>query len=442
MTETMDILFRPIEVRGTKKLGLFTGSNSKIFANSDMVAFKQDCGWYMDIQGHLKSWKIEGITESEGKVVFYGPWLEIQSLEKDYCPDSSEFQALIHFLSQIDSRKENEFSALHMARLKEGGFIQFPPLLMNEIIKLSRDRADFPLRQFRHPDLKGDRLLSYSLGCIQFRMMTGHYPWIETEQEPMDHEIRERILPHLEKYYQPRKSAELVWGSLQLVEEGPELKEWQDYQVIEEKTCPPLLVEELQKSYKRFYQKRYAMKNRVKLAAIGLAIALAVYISVTVIMNILAPPYTEGLSQREVVELFYESWGSLDVGTADELVIRRSRIDSQQNMDFMFVTSKVRQANDFNTRVLSPEQWLAAGKPNLEPTEILFGITDLELEDEGNNQFSAHYLAWYPPSGDEDPQSPTILEIQDEVYLRQKKDAWFIDRVTTMEKNPVEHPEL
>lgn len=435
-------LFKVIEIHGSRKLGIFTGKNSKVFAQTDLVALKRDKGWYQTADGTLKEWKIEGSTEIEDKVVFYGPLLAAQEIPEDFNPSEKEFNELKHFFCSLDNHRENRFSSLHFARLEEGGFLQFPPHLMHEIEKINYDRGDYSLRKYSHPDLSGDKQLSYALACIQFRMIFGHDPWVEQEEEAMDHEIRERVLPPFERFLKPESSALFLWNVLQMGEEGPDLEEWRNYETIHSKEVSPEFLDALEKSYKRFYQKRYVMRHRIKLMAIGTSAALGLYIMIRIILNILAPAYTEGMEPTEVVNLFYQAWGDLDVTVTSELIVKRSKIDTQYSLDFMYVSTRIRQGTDRSSRVILPEQWLEAGKPALGQFDMIFGLTDLKLEQIESNHFKASYLAWFPSGADDDLTVPTVVQMEDEILLTTKKDSWFIEEIRTLNKESVDIDQL
>jgi hypothetical protein len=158
------------------------------------------------------------------------------------------------------------------------------------------------------------------------------------------------------------------------------------------------------------------------------AIAAAAGIfSSTVLRNLLAPRSTRGLSPREVVETFYRSVNTLDHERMQDCIAGRAGRQLIDQVVHVYVVSRVNLGYEGRSLIRSAEDWDRAGRPQVNPPESVFGVTDLDIQPlEGvEASFRVSYRLWIPDSD----QGTVSREARERVYLRQQGGAWVIYRI-------------
>ncbi|MDC7223187.1 MAG: hypothetical protein PQJ60_05555, partial [Spirochaetales bacterium] len=189
-------------------------------------------------------------------------------------------------------------------------------------------------------------------------------------------------------------------------------------------------------------------KNKARNTAIALAFILALWLGGSFIKNYTEPPYTDGMTPREVVETFYEGINGLDIIAIDGTTDKKAGKFISDQVSTIYVITKNKQAYSPGG-TLSPEDWEAQGFPPLESGEIVYGISDLTIEDRGNNIFQASYLVWYPPT--EDMENPGTYKDLFDIYskkevltvVRDRRDrSWIIGAFSEVESRNIPSREI
>jgi hypothetical protein len=105
----------------------------------------------------------------------------------------------------------------------------------------------------------------------------------------------------------------------------------------------------------------------------------------------------------------------------------------------IFVLSRVSLGYEGRSHIIPADVWDAQGRPQLTAPETVYGITDLQLQQERGEPepvFRAGYTKWVPEPGEElqpgpsdaDARGFTGLEIRERVYLRLDGKDWVIYR--------------
>lgn len=135
---------------------------------------------------------------------------------------------------------------------------------------------------------------------------------------------------------------------------------------------------------KRFFRKKGT------LIKIGISIfALILIFTISTIKTNSEKPTTVGLTPYEVTESFYTSINKLDLTLASSTT-SKSLNNSYENMiSSFYVTIKMREAYEKNSKTLYPGQWLNS---NRNFSDIMFGITKFTINGNQANPFSKHHV--------------------------------------------------
>jgi hypothetical protein len=148
-------------------------------------------------------------------------------------------------------------------------------------------------------------------------------------------------------------------------------------------------------------------------------------------------PNFAALPPLQLVRQYYAALDSLDLD-ALQACGAKDAISRDYNMVMtMTVITKTRTAYEGKDPVFRAKDWVAAGKPKLAPTDLLYGVDAFELADEGGSAGSERLRASYSfwslerkddPSGDPGKAVSLPLEERrvDELTLAEGKKGWQI----------------
>lgn len=434
--------FGPWTEENSQKLAIFTGRSSKAFKKADFVQLKSDKGWYIDSDGKVKSWQIEGLSQRDEELLFYGPWLSLSPLEKEFRPSEREFVLIRDLFCQLEVDHTKRFSLLHMTRLEGGGFFLLPCRVLETIIHSSELSLEPLLLPYHHPFFRGQDALSYGLALLQFQIATGALPWISTDQEAVEFEIRNHRLPSLEKHI-GGATAKLVDQCLNGMRSIPGLSDWKDKEILTDKSNTDELQQSIKKAKKRFQGIRFRHQNRIAIALGSLAAALLVTFGIFFTRSLLEPAHTAGLSQVEVIQGYYGEVNELDSPGSAEFCKGPGKRAHQRELDYLHVALRVSLGNMHEELTVSPQRWNEMGRAELNPNFVCYGISQLEIEAISDNRFRVQYIKWEVPQVEELVEyQPDLFSITEEIELNYRKKSWFIGEIQLIDREIMENPDL
>jgi hypothetical protein len=148
-------------------------------------------------------------------------------------------------------------------------------------------------------------------------------------------------------------------------------------------------------------------------------------------------PDFSALAPLELARRYYTAVDAIDLEALDACVGRKVKIDSSYVTNLTVLT-KTRMAYEGKNPLRRAADWVAAGKPALPESDMLYGVVGLELVDEGGGpdrvSCRATYSFWAQEKDDDPPGDPSkALSVPveerrvDELVLeRGKKGGWKI----------------
>ncbi|MDC7219987.1 MAG: hypothetical protein PQJ59_08610 [Spirochaetales bacterium] len=433
-----------ISVEGEKKTALATGLPPRIFQGSDMSRLKQDKGYLWVPGTNAVEWVVEGMSEWENQLIFWGKDVEARPINQDEPFSAEELAGLTEIFFPIrDEGKETSFSLDGYFRTSRGGLFCFPSALMAFLHSAESEESLNKRELYNHPDRKGEGRLSHILALLTFQSATGTLPYTQNDSyEAIHEEMRRKILPSLEQ--NGMDNEELARAVSQgLNEKNPvPLEDWNRLFLTSPElsgTMTAPFKSQFEKAETAFVKSFRQRKNKGRNIFFAILAAALLYGAFTLLQNYLAPPYTADMTPREVVEAYFGGMNDLDPVVIDGTTEKKAGKFISDQVSTLFVISQAQKGYSMGGTI-SPEEWMKQGYPPLEEGVSLYGVSDLTIEELDDNRFYTSYLIWYPPT--EDATKPgghlepfDVYQKQEILTLiRDKRDrAWIIGHFEEIE---------
>jgi len=187
----------------------------------------------------------------------------------------------------------------------------------------------------------------------------------------------------------------------------------------------------------------FIKKKGTPILLISLVVICILYFIIHLIIVKTAPPDTRGMTPSEITAYYYQAQNNLDLDAATDSFVNEKDCPIKQELAGLFVSSKMRQAYENKNTIISPETWLESGEDEISKDMIIYGNTDLSIEEKGPLTVVATTLLWnanaYSEIENEDfgaTEIPTdylnvyIYQQIQEFQFIQKKDYYEILSVT------------
>jgi hypothetical protein len=139
------------------------------------------------------------------------------------------------------------------------------------------------------------------------------------------------------------------------------------------------------------------------------------------------------------VETYYQSMNDLNHTLMEDCVVDGAGKETIREVVNIYVLSRVSLGYEGQSHIVPADAWDAQGRPELVAPKTVYGITDLELQQEQGEPepvFRVSYTKWVPEPAEEsesdllEAKGPgfTSSEISERVYLRLDRKDWVIHR--------------
>lgn len=454
-----------IALAGENRSGIDLGPTGGRRALARM--FPPDVGPGLVVEnGAAREWKILGITELGGRLYAYGHPVEAEGfLEKLAELAGTEAIAALRGLVRAcgtlaaEGRLPSRLYPGGILFLERKGFLFLPDSIMEKalsVLPLENRTAEYEV--FNHPDLAGEAGLSFSLGCLAYRIVTGVLPWDEIGEEELHTAMRSR-LPLPPRLKKPGIRDEVSAFIMRAFSEGekPNLAEWDEALSawISRGAEFELGDEELEARRReaaraeaeragKAARRRFWERNRTGLFAAAVVAVVAGSIAWSVASNLLKPRATKGFPPEEVVRTFYRSMNTFDHVVMEDCVLGdagKAYIGEAMNL---FVVSRMRLSAEMSTGFVDAEEWTRKGRPEVPAGKVVYGIADLAVKRTGGSEENPEYLVsfehWAPVPAEPDSKQPPKsrgIAIGEKVTMVRSKGDWVIGRIERISEKPL-----
>ncbi|HOV63746.1 MAG TPA: hypothetical protein PLG43_07690 [Spirochaetia bacterium] len=466
--EPIEGLFVRIEEEDKTYLGIRISENTRAYALTQSGG-KKDLTGFLVKEGSVSPWPMERILAYEGQVFGCGPFFEGKTLhsiiESGRENPTELIQQLARAFSVLEAKVVSRIMTTAVFIATDGSMLFLPDEIISRIEHTSSEEvriAAYTL--YNHPDLTEEANLSFVLGSLSYKILTGTSPFSGDTEEDVRQAIREKQVVELiyqDPEIKPEVSAFIMSVLTGTEGKPPSLADWVRTstlwheqgvrRTISEEERKAIIAEREKKialAEKKYRTKEFFRKHWKVMTIIAVALVIAASIAGSILKNVLAPPVTMGLSAEEVVRLFYMSQNTLDHQTIEDCVTEdagKQEINEAMNL---FVISRVRTAYEHTTGYIDADEWTKKGRPELQEGEIPYGVTNLIITKKGEGVFRAEYEKWMPGTEEtteqkDAPPKAQVFKRVDELYLREEKfrdgrTHWAIYRIDRLEDRLLE----
>jgi len=194
----------------------------------------------------------------------------------------------------------------------------------------------------------------------------------------------------------------------------------------------------------RMHRKNFFRRHRTTLTVIGILVAVVAVFAASWLHDLAGRPTTKGMESAEVVAGYYAAVESLDQEIPQAYTARGVKPDYTEFTTNLFVTSKVRQAYEQNTGIISPARLFALREPG---NYTVYGMTGLSIvrmkEDATHAEYEVSFHLWMPFSESQAASGEagarlSVHRYRDAVSLDLRKEMWKITGIRSLERTLVE----
>ena len=448
-------LYTQIVEQESTFLAVPTGIEGSSFALTKITAIKNDPGYVVD-ETSFTEWRFTGLTRVKGEAYLLGPPEKGRSLaEVLRLPAKDALPHLLRLARALALLTERgippfRFQSEAVILLDDGRVLFLPPNLM-ALMRASRP-LDYRLEAYEainHPYVDGQPGLSYTLAVLAYRVLTGEFPFYAESEDGIRNQVRKlRVTPpHLVRPEVRQDASDLVVrgltraGSVSVAQWIEAMEDWHRSGItreIRDEERQEILTrarEHRQKAERNLRSTVFFERNGRLVLIVAAAVIATGFVTGSILRNALAPRSTRGFTPLEVVEAFYTSIGKMDHDTMEDSVIDGAGKGEINEAVNLFVISRQTLAYEGKTYVVNAAEWVAGGRPALDPPSFVHGVADLQItreKDEPEPIFLVEYARYARVFEDQEMESVRPINgrrITDRAYLRRDKEDWVIYRI-------------
>jgi hypothetical protein len=161
----------------------------------------------------------------------------------------------------------------------------------------------------------------------------------------------------------------------------------------------------LEKQKKRADWKIFWRKKGWIVASIAAVVIVVFWITGSRIKASLTPPYTAGMTNVQIIDEYYAGQSELDIQKMEASLSNKAKNPASLEVSNLFVSRQTRQAYEGLNTQIDPNTWIAKGKPAIMEGTYLYGVTDVKVEQIGENTYKATSILYTPYSYIEQDES-------------------------------------
>lgn len=414
--------------------------------------------------GKILKWKTNGWKTIDNELYLYGDnHIGTELSEIDTMSERSIFTFLERLQTALHTAEEHSvmlppISMRSVLFLEDGGVL-FIPKRLAEIMHtyMEPDQASREVDILSHPAADENYMrYSFAVCSLLYRFLCGREPFpVHKSVERTNALSYTPLIPI--KLFQPEISSSIDSSITQALKKPREFSLRRDQlsdlmqeisrQITDSQIhFPPEAndkIEQLQKRNLGIQRSRsFFYVHKAKITVVSAALAIVLLLST---LGNGASDEERDYSQLEaieIVELFYDSFNTLDHMAMEEITARNVGQNDIRAVMFLYITTRVQTAYSQSESIVRPEEFLQGRIPDASQT--IYGISDLSIEIHESNHdthlYSVSYIVWAPYTGtntDEDFEAsllspPEIERIvrEDTVRLEFSQGRWLITEIT------------
>jgi hypothetical protein len=146
-----------------------------------------------------------------------------------------------------------------------------------------------------------------------------------------------------------------------------------------------------------------------------LALGFGLGFGIPYVKSFFDPPYTRMMEPEEIIRAVYDGQNELNVDAVSD-PFKKAKAPQETEVVNLFVTSRMRYANEGFEPVVRADEWVANGKPAINEQSFVYGVDDVQIEKVDDATYIAT-ATWYTPYAyDEEEETTSDPNAPKEVY--------------------------
>lgn len=162
-------------------------------------------------------------------------------------------------------------------------------------------------------------------------------------------------------------------------------------------------------------RRSFFRRKGTKVTLISVASAIVIAIAVFYVYRAVKPPKTKDLNETQIIQWYYDAITNLDVAAMDEPLRNGYNSPDLVEVSSLYVTSSYQKAYGGESNIINPNTWIASGMGNLPEYALVYGATDVQVEQLSKDVFRAYVTFWSSENASDD-RNDLLVEEGMEVY--------------------------
>jgi hypothetical protein len=193
-----------------------------------------------------------------------------------------------------------------------------------------------------------------------------------------------------------------------------------------------------EKSEKRAKRKAFVRTKGFRTVMIVIASLILAGIIGWAIWRAVKPPATKDLNEVEIIEYYYDALTRLDVAAMDEPLKSGYNGPDMVEVSTLYVTGSMQKTYEGESHIVDPRTWIAEGMGALPASSIVYGVTDVSVQQLSDDVFRATIIMWSSENYIDERNDLDTLVGMDVYKYRQVVDFTFTTRGTWREISKIE----
>lgn len=449
-----------VTVDGTRRTAIPLGSESIIVPRSMFQGSKAP--GYIASPSSVTPWYWQGIKTIDGKRCLYTKTENLQPVTLLFDSSvsmGSRLDALIFLIRSLERGLEEipspwfkeSFILPAIRIIPETGVLIMPRPIADIMEQSFTEQDTLALHDaWVRPRLPGGTGWIFQCVSLLYRMLTGIPPFLDDHVREIGYKQIPVSLMHPGISPDAAKTIDQWLKGTKELPSAVELASWIDSKrgdltvqaTRQQEHDAKAALEDYQRNLgKKAKRNVFLRKKGMFLAAVTAGVIIAGAFLISQIIDAAKPPPTVGWSAEEVVRYYYQLQDELRLDAMNDILSRSARKVRENQLVFLHVTSSVRRAYG-GDELIRASEWVEAGKPELSPGDMVYGITDLEVEKVADLRYRASYIFWLPESPETDHASEERGGVSgvhhiEELILADRGNYYIIDDIVIIEAHIV-----
>ena len=193
-----------------------------------------------------------------------------------------------------------------------------------------------------------------------------------------------------------------------------------------------------QKSEKRAKRRAFVRTKGFKTVMIVIGSLIVASIVAWAIWRAVKPPLTKDLNEVEIIEYYYDALTRLDVAAMGEPLKNGYNGPDMVEVSTLYVTGSMQKTYEGESHIIDPRKWMEEGMGALPASSIVYGVTDVGVQQLSDDVFRATVIMWSSENYIDERNDLDTLVGMDVYKYRQVVDFTFTSRGTWREISKIE----